>query len=426
MYPHLVDIRLLVIDIAEKLGLVATAALVSVLVPPLRNRLLGIGGQPQDRFVALLLGFLLAMWGAKMGQPWMGVHVNFMAVGILMAALFQVGALSGLLGGLFYVLRIAPTLEVHVVPWSVLLAMSIMGGLGSWLARHHPATFRAWRAFPTACVLQLLAIVLMAAGHMIDGGSVFVYLHAWPALLVQVVSNAAGITLFVGVARVVLAREESAVALVEAQAASDQLALVALRRRLEPHFLFNALNTLRATIRVDPERARELVSDLSDLYRYLLRHPQDAPLEDEVEHACAYLAIERARLGAERLRVEREIATALRRVEVPALLLQPLVENSVKHGVAAHDGGGVVRVRARADGQTLVLEVEDESSGEHVGVLEGGTGIALNTLRERLHKRFGDAASLQLHPQPHGMCATIRIPLEEGGERIVGERERTE
>ena len=253
-----VDIRLLVIDIAEKLGLVASAALVSVLVPPLRNRLLGIGGQPQDRFVALLLGFCLSMWGAKMGQMWLGVSVNFVAVGILMASRFRIGAVAGLLGGLFFVLRVEPTLSVPALGWPVVVALTAMGSAGGWLAEHRPSTFERWQAFPTACVLQLASFVIIAGGLALSGDSGR-FIAAWPALLVQMASTAAGITLFVGVVRVVLNREENAIALVEARAAADQLSLEALRSRLEPHFLFNALNTLRATIRVDPDRALSLI-----------------------------------------------------------------------------------------------------------------------------------------------------------------------
>src|SRR5690606_37779184 len=105
------------------------------------------------------------------------------------------------------------------------------------------------------------------------------YVPAWPAHIVTLVVVASGVTLFMTVARLVVSREEQAVALVEARAAADAAALESMRRRLEPRFLFNALNVVRATIRRDPMRARELVSDLADLYRYLLSHPEEAPLE---------------------------------------------------------------------------------------------------------------------------------------------------
>jgi len=410
-----VDVRLLLIEIAEKFGLVATAALVCVLVVPLRNRLLGVGGKPRDGLAVFLLGFLLTMWGAKMGESWMGVLVNVHGIGILIAAVLggtRVGFFTGLLGGLFLTFRVDPTLG-----WVGVAASTIDGTLAGWLAEKKPIAFQGNRTFLTASMLQIVrfgfvAIVLA----IVDPVAAGVWVGGWPAHLVQLAGIAAGATFFVVVARIVLAREEGAVALVEARAAADHLALEALRRRLEPHFLFNALNTLRATIRHDPHKARELVSDLSDLYRYLLNHPEDAPVHSEVDHACAYLAIERARLGDGRLRVETDIAPETRDRRVPALLLQPLVENAVKHGVGAHAGEGVVRVIARRDGGTLRLEVEDESQGEHVGIIEAGSGIALQTLRERLAKRFGGEASLELEPTELGMCARVTLPWHAKGE----------
>ena len=407
------DVRDLLIEIAEKFGLVATAALVSVLVPPLRNRLLGVGGRPRDGLAVFLLSFLLTMWGAKMGERWLDVHVNVHGIGILIAAILggpRVGFSTGVLGGLFLTFRVDPTLGAIGVA-----ASALDGTVAGWLAAKRPRYFQGWRTFWTASALQLGRVIFIGLVLAATGGDASYWLSAWPAHLVQIGGIAAGSTVFVLVARNVLAREESAVALVEARAAADHLALEALRRRLEPHFLFNALNTLRATIRRDPHKARELVSDLSDLYRYLLNHPEDAPLHSEVDHACAYLAIERARLGDERLRVETDIEIGTRQLQVPALLLQPLVENAVKHGVAAHAGEGIVRVITRRDGGTLRVEVHDISQGEHLGTVEAGTGIALQTLRERLSKRFGAEATLELQPLPppqRGMCALVILPWE--------------
>jgi LytS/YehU family sensor histidine kinase len=255
--------------------------------------------------------------------------------------------------------------------------------------------------------LVVVGLALLLIGHAAR------YLPAWPAHLIKLVVNASGVTLFVVVARLVVAREEAAVALVEARAAADAAALEALRRKLEPHFLFNALNALRATIRRDPPRARELVSDLSDLYRYLLSHPDEASVREEVAHACAYLAIERARLGDERLFVRQHIAPEAAGIRVPALLLQPLVENAVKHGIAPRDGAGEVEVRARLEGELLVLEVEDAADDAGpAAIAEHGAGIALATLRERLAKRFGPRATIVLAPTPRGTIARVSLPAE--------------
>ncbi|PIP35503.1 MAG: hypothetical protein COX20_10895, partial [Desulfobacterales bacterium CG23_combo_of_CG06-09_8_20_14_all_52_9] len=104
------DFRLVLIELAEKIGLLATAGLVTVLVGPLRGRLLGVG-RPRDRVVAVIFGVALSMWGAKLGQVWLGYHVNTRAIGVLIAAILggsRAGATAGLLAGLFYVFRVEP------------------------------------------------------------------------------------------------------------------------------------------------------------------------------------------------------------------------------------------------------------------------------------------------------------------------------
>lgn len=400
------DVRALLIELSEKMSLLATAALVTVLLPGLRTRLLGVG-QPRDKLAALVLGIALSMWGAKLGLHWLDQNINVRAIGIFIAAILggrEVGAAAGILGGLFYVFRVAP----EDAPWGI-FASTIDGVLAGVLAQERPRLLNGPRAFFTCCAIQLVHVGVIGVGIAIFGQMEF-HTLAWPAHLVKLIANAAGVTLFVVVARIVIAREEAAVALVEARAAADAASLEALRRRLEPHFLFNALNTLRATIRKNPDRARTLVADLADLYRYLLTHPEDARLADEVSHACAYLAIERARLGDGRLRVETAIDDDVAHLRVPALLLQPLVENAVKHGVAAHDGEGVVRLSARRDDDLLIVAVENQSEGDKVGVVGQGSGIALETLRKRLARKFRGRASLDLAPIDGGMRASVRLP----------------
>lgn len=404
------DAATLLIELTEKMGLLAAAALVAVLFPPLRNRLLGLGRR-RDKLAAVVLGLGLSAWGAMLGLSVGGEHINVRAIGVLIAAIlggWKAGALAGLGGGLFY----AGLVDAETAPW--VLAASITDGvIAGVAAERRPAWFAGWRVFASSIGIQMIHLVVVGVG-LIAVGHAARYVPAWPAHLVKLVVVASGVTLFMTVARLVVSREEQAVALVEARAAADTAALESLRRRLEPHFLFNALNVVRATIRRDPARARELVSDLADLYRYLLSHPEEAPLEAEVDHACAYLAIERARLGDERLEVAVELPAELASLRVPPLLLQPLVENAVKHGVARRDGAGRVAVRAREEEGALVIEIEDEASGARLPPVETGSGIALDTLRRRLARRYGEKASLGLSPTERGMRATVRLPIEEG------------
>jgi LytS/YehU family sensor histidine kinase len=176
--------------------------------------------------------------------------------------------------------------------------------------------------------------------------------------------------------------------------------------------LFNALNTLRATIRRDPEQARTLVSNLADLYRYLLHHPHDASLINEVEHACAYLAIERARLGDERLAVQTSVDESVRETRVPALLLQPIVENAVKHGITPKQGLGKITIRASDLGERLRIEVEDEADGPHRGSPTKGSGVALQTLRKRLDQQYDGKANLRLSSLERGTLVTLELPKQ--------------
>lgn len=400
----------LLVELAEKMGLLAAAALVAVLFPPLRNRLLGVGRRA-DKLAAVVLGLGLSVWGAMLGLHVAGEDINVRAIGILIAAIlggWKAGLLAGLGGGLFYAFQVDP----QTAPY-VLVASIVDGVLAGLVAEKKPEWVEGPRVFLTAILVQavhlsVVGVALLLAGHAAR------YLPAWPAHVVKLVVNGAGVTLFVLVARLVISREERGVALAHARAAADTAALEALRRRLEPHFLFNALTAIRATIRRDPEAARELVSDLADLYRYLLSHPEDAPLSAEVDHASAYLAIERARLGEGRVRIDIDIPPLLRSHRVPALLLQPLVENAVRHGVARRSGAGTIRIAAREDASSLFIEVEDACEGDPVPANEKGSGIALATLRERLERLFGDRAAIDLQVGEQGARASVRLPLASG------------
>jgi len=406
--------------LAEKMALLAAAAVFAVLFPPLRKRLLGQSGESRDRAFGMLIGVGLSVWGSALGLEVAGEHINVRAIGVLVAAILggqNAGAMAGLCSGIFMANRV----DDQTAPW-VLIASLTDGILAGMIAERSPRSFRGHRAFFTSIGVQVFHLSIVGFGLILTGHAQR-YLPAWPAHLIKLLVNAAGVTLFVEVSRVVVQREEAAVALVQAKAAADQAALESLRRRLEPHFLFNALNVLRATIRIDPNRARELVNNLADLYRYLLSHPEDAPLRDEVNHARAYLEIERARLGDGRLVVLVDIDPIVEARRVPALLLQPLVENAVKHGISNRTGKGTVTIRATVDAGDTLIEIEDASEGpprSNEGLGEDiperdpddrpGTGIALKTLRKRLSHVYGHRARLALSPTPQGMIAAVRLP----------------
>ncbi|QQR91231.1 MAG: histidine kinase [Myxococcales bacterium] len=401
-------VTVILIELAEKMGLLASAALVAVLLPPLRAVVLG-RGRRIDKLAVVFLGLGLSAWGGLLGLQVGGEHINLRGIGILIAAVLG-GPKAGLLVGLGGGLLAAARSDVQIAPW-VLFASFVDGTAAGYLSKRYPDLFKSWRSFFTCSLVQALNLGVVGIG-LLWAGDAARYVPAWPAHLVKISVNPAAVTLFLSVAHLVMAREQAAVDLSRAQSAAEASALQSLRQRLEPHFLFNALNALRATIRRDPHKARELVSDLADLYRYLLRSDERTTLKEELDHAQAYLAIERLRLGEERIGIVTQVPSDLYAYQIPSLVLQPLVENAIKHGIAAHKGAGVVTVTAQLHGGDLEIAVEDQCQGamQHV---PKGAGIALDTLKKRLHLMYSDKASLELCLTSLGARSVLRMPVAE-------------
>lgn len=183
-----------------------------------------------------------------------------------------------------------------------------------------------------------------------------------------------------------------------------------LKSQLNPHYLFNALNGLRSLIADDPGRAREAVTQLSRTLRYTFASGEEdlVSLERELEMVDDYLALESLRLE-ERLRIDRDIAPEARTVRIPAMLLQTMVENAIKHGIAQLKEGGTLRIAARVAGKDLVLQVFNPRPAE-TATADGG-GVGLRNSSERLRLLFGSRASLRLDlAQPGQATAEIRLP----------------
>jgi two-component system sensor histidine kinase AlgZ len=197
---------------------------------------------------------------------------------------------------------------------------------------------------------------------------------------------------------------------VEAQAAAR---IETLQARIRPHFLFNSLNAIASLIRIDAEKAEAAVEDLAGVFRATLREERaDHTLADELELVDRYLAIEALRLG-ERLRVTREVDPALRGARIPALSVQPLVENAIHHGVQALPQGGVIAIAVRRDGGNLCVSVRNPKPANAPRRL-GGNHIALGNIRERLRMRYGERAALSVEAGADYHAVTLRVPLQEG------------
>jgi len=196
-------------------------------------------------------------------------------------------------------------------------------------------------------------------------------------------------------------------------AATAQLA--ALRAQINPHFLFNSLNSIAQLIQTDPDRAEACVERLAEMFRYVLRHGEKdfVPLAEELEMARAYLDIERARFG-DRLRVETHVDPPSLQHLIPNLILQPLVENAVKHGLSRKRGGGTVRIDAILTPEYLQLIVGDDGLGMPDAALARvyERGIGLRNLRDRLERLYGPAHLPEITSEPgSGTEVRLRLPV---------------
>jgi two-component system LytT family sensor kinase len=171
---------------------------------------------------------------------------------------------------------------------------------------------------------------------------------------------------------------------------TSELKLV--QAQVNPHFLFNALNTIIAVLRKDADQARELLLHLSNFFRKNLKRSGDlATLEEELDHVNAYLGIERVRFE-DRLRVEMAVEPALLPLKIPTFTLQPIVENAIKHGISGMLEPGVVRITGRIEGEKAVIEVED-NAGAYCEELKSG-GLGMNIVDRRIRNLYGDRFGL--------------------------------
>lgn len=202
------------------------------------------------------------------------------------------------------------------------------------------------------------------------------------------------------------------------RAAAQAAELRALRYQVNPHFLFNTLNSLSSLVMTDKkEEAERMIMNLSTFFRTSLTGDptEDVPLYEEIRLQRLYLDIEAVRFP-DRLKVDVEVPDSLRTACVPGLILQPLVENAVKYGVSRARRPVTVRIRAREDSDGLILTVEDD--GDPMGANDGnnGTGVGLRNVRDRLAARFGDQGRCRWGPLPGGgFCVTLFMPLSRHG-----------
>ncbi len=200
------------------------------------------------------------------------------------------------------------------------------------------------------------------------------------------------------------------------QGASQQARIEALQSKIRPHFLFNSMNSLASLISTDPDKAEETLENLCDLFRYALHDgTEGVSLQLEVDACKKYLQIEKLRL-AERLQYDWDIDVDMENISVPALLLQPLIENAVFHGIQPARKGGYLKIRIYRDGEWVCIDLVNslETNGEQRFQKPAGHNMAINNLRHRLDAFFNQQADLQETVKQNHYHTRMRFKPTEG------------
>lgn len=324
----------------------------------------------------------------------------------------QVGIFSTAIAGLIWWLTDrAGFISILVISlsigWSILIAFLLLhyrlsSWLGSWLA-------------PAPIVACGLAAGLMIAGALMTNQPLIYFSQGFSTLGLALFFGITGSLIFVTRERLRGAREQLAEADLRESRQGKLLAeteLKLLQAQIEPHFLFNTLSNITQLVRSEPELAVETLENLTTLLRASLARTRagESTIGQEIDFANAYLAIQATRMGG-RLRYEIDLPDELREIPLQPLLVQPLLENAVLHGIEPQAEGGEVVFTARRTDDELVLSVSDNGAGISETGAAGGSG--LRNIRDRLRLRYGLRASLELTPAtPRGVNALISIPLE--------------
>jgi two-component system LytT family sensor kinase len=271
-------------------------------------------------------------------------------------------------------------------------------------------------AFSLACVLVILLAELLRSGlaTLFEQRGPFSLQREWvnsPPLMIVAIYAC---TVFAVVLPIkVWNSNRNEKKLEQQQLHLNEARMDALSRQINPHFLFNTLNSVAALIRSDPPKARQVVYNLSHILRRLLRNQENlAPLREELAFIDDYLAIEKVRFG-EKLRVVKEIEPATLDRLVPSMLLQPIVENSIRHGLSSKVGGGTIRIRSSLGNGRLLILVEDDGAGIPETKLANlfQQGIGVSNVNERLKVLFGDDYKMWIDSGPGGGTSTgIELP----------------
>jgi two-component system, LytTR family, sensor histidine kinase AlgZ len=279
------------------------------------------------------------------------------------------------------------------------------------LSMLRPRLARLSTALSSVCALTLVGCIAFLCVVLSSGAQVVSSPVDTPALTLGFATRIAFVAVLVtaGALRYSYVQRQWSL---EVQA-NARVKVEALTARIRPHFLFNSMNTLASLIAIDPERAEQVVEDLSELFRAALKAGEhDITLGEELELARHYLRIEQLRLGP-RLAVEFDITQAPLEFKLPALLLQPLVENAVYHGIQPLEAGGTVRLRVERVDRALRISIENPTPAPS-DKNTAGNGMAQANIRARLRLAFGESARLQTSvSEALHYRAVVTIPLRD-------------
>jgi two-component system LytT family sensor kinase len=422
--------KLILITLLVKLGVVASVA--SILARATTFRRLFFAEQRKRRQTITLLAFFLV-------PLTLGVWVRLMVPNFLAADIsFETVILLGLFVGPGWAMLGGAVLSAPAVYHHEYLSLPFLAalGLGAGLLSRFVESEEIWSFTPFIDLSlyrwvrrnlrqpridrQFLMLFLIAAAEAVRDWLA----HEWPHLLFALLTSQPWLQVLVwlsapigvGIAikvwnalRIERKLEEQKRLLLEAR-------LDALQRQINPHFLFNTLNSITSLIRMKPELAREMTVKLANILRALLKdHDTYVPLHEELDFTDDYLDIEVVRFGTDKLRVKKEIDPRSLDVLVPSILLQPLIENSIKHGLEPRLQGGTVTLRSRMDGDRLLIEVADDGVGmgnKPISALHrAGAGIGMKNVQERLEVLYGNQAKFSVVSTPgRGTLVSIEIP----------------
>jgi two-component system LytT family sensor kinase len=457
-----VDQKLILVTLLIKLGVAAAVSAALVRAREFHTRLFHDEGRTLRDTTILVIATSIPY---GLGVQVRHLVKNFAAADLSFEGCILLGVIggpyAGVLGGVLMALPAMLHGEYITLPFNVFVGL-VAGGLGMvarrediwsfspfidltifrWIKRNIPRPQMDWQItfFVVIVVMQGVRIEL---GRLFPGELFYLYSPDYWVLLLIVLTSVTCVAIALKIwnnTRIELKLEEQTRLLLQSR-------LDALQSQINPHFLFNTLNSVSSLIRMDPEVARELILKLSNILRSLLRkHDAFSQLREEVAFIDDYLDIETIRFGKEKLHVEKDLDAETLDHIVPSMLLQPLVENAIKHGLEPKVDGGRITLRSRLLNNRLIIEVQDDG----VGIAEDTvvpvpapddpddpaawrSGVGLRNVAERLRVLYGDEGKMTVSVPGDGKGTRISLELplvhtdmpDTAADLIYTERSRT-